>query len=155
MPSYLLRLFQSHLQEHRLVNTCKISLRRYWALKVLISSLTILVAAWQIHVYCKKRRTEKRLEKKKESRVTEDNALTAHVQGDWDILFSSWLVVDGLIASGEPFSSRFLCPRPPYGTGFTSCKRIQDSLGFRIVLAVDSGFQSLVGFWIPWAVFWI
>ena len=82
MPSYLLRLFQSHLQEHHLVNTCKISLRRYWALKVLISSLTILVAAWQIHEYCKKRRTEKRLEKKKESRVTEDNALTAHVQGD-------------------------------------------------------------------------
>ena len=143
MPSYLLRLFQSHLQEHHLVNTCKISLRRYWALKVLIGSLTILVAAWQIYEYCKKRRTEKRLEKKKESRVTEDNALTAHVQEDWDILFSSWLVVDSLVASGDPFSSRFLCPRPPYGAGFTSCKRIQDSLGFRIVLIMDSGFLEL------------
>ena len=82
MPSYWLRLFQSHLQEHHLVNTCKISLRRYWALKVLIGSLTILVAAWQIDEYCKERRTVKRLEKKKESRVTEDNALTAHVQED-------------------------------------------------------------------------
>ena len=56
-----------------------ISLRRYWALKVLIGSLTIVVAAWQIHEYCKKRRTEKGLEG---SRVTEDNALTAHVQED-------------------------------------------------------------------------
>ena len=82
MPSYWLRLFQSHSQEHHLVNTCKISLRRYWALKVLIGSLTIVVTAWQIHEYCKKRRTEKRLEEKKESRVTEDNALTAHVQED-------------------------------------------------------------------------
>ncbi|CAH3022823.1 unnamed protein product, partial [Porites evermanni] len=49
----------------------------YYFPLVLIGSQTILVAAWQIHEYCKKRRTEKRLEKKKESRVTENNALTA------------------------------------------------------------------------------
>ena len=89
----------AHLQEHHLVNTCKISLR-CWALKVLIGSLTILLAAWQIHEYCKKRRTEKRLEKKKESRVIEDNALTALVQEERHPIFfligsprsgSSWL----------------------------------------------------------------
>ena len=82
-----------------MVNTCKISLW-CWALKVLIGSLTILVAAWQIHEYCKKRRTEKRLEKKKESRVIEDNALTALVKEERHPIFfligsrrsgSSWL----------------------------------------------------------------
>ena len=50
------------------------------ALKVLIGSLTILVAAWQIHEYYKKRRKEERLEKNKESKVIEDNVLTALVQ---------------------------------------------------------------------------
>ena len=74
--------------------------------RILIGSLTIPVAAWQIHEYCKKR-TEKRLKKKKESRVIEDNALTALLHEERHLIF--FLIGSrrsGIVAAGFTLISR-------------------------------------------------
>ena len=87
------------------------------ALKVLIGSLTILVAAWQIHEYCKKRRKEKQLGKNKESKVVEDNVLTALVQEERPPVFflfgsqrsgSNWLHT--MISESKVIAT----PHPPH-----------------------------------------
>ena len=68
-------------------------------------------------------------------------------------------------------SYKNLCTSPGYALSFAPCKGIRDSLvfwiprhefqipgtGFHILCQwnLDSGFQWLVGFRIPWAVFWI
>ena len=87
------------------------------ALKVLIGSLTILAAAWQIHEYCKKRRKEERLEKNKESKVVEDNVLTALVQEERPPVFfligsqrsgSNWLHT--MISESKVIAT----PHPPH-----------------------------------------
>ena len=87
------------------------------ALKVLIGSLTILVVASQIHEYYKKRRKEERLEKNKESKVVEDNVLTALVQEERPPVFflvgsqrsgSNWLHT--MISESKVIAT----PHPPH-----------------------------------------
>ena len=61
--------------------------------------------------------------------------------------------------SHNPIENRPFSDPAWFDWHFASCKGIQDSLGFCIPCRgfriPATGFQSLVGFRIPWAVFWI